>query len=70
MMCFLDPTREGEAVSLVTRFLDTLQGVTVQVLSFSCFFSTDILLFMFLLSFFSAVHHVDLYGHFEGVPDW
>jgi hypothetical protein len=33
-MCFLNPTREAEAVALVSRFSDAYQGVTVQV--FSC----------------------------------
>lgn len=30
MMCFLNPTRDAEAVSLVTRLCDAHQGVTVQ----------------------------------------
>jgi hypothetical protein len=33
MMYFLNPTREAEAVALVSRFSDTFQGVTVQVMS-------------------------------------
>lgn len=36
MMCFLNPTREAEAVALVSRFSDAYQGVTVQVLL--CFY--------------------------------
>ena len=31
MMCFLDPAREEEAVAIVTRLTDDLQGVTPQV---------------------------------------
>lgn len=36
MMCFLNPTREDEAVALVSRFSDAYQGITVQVLL--CFY--------------------------------
>ena len=42
MMYFLNPSCEGEAVALVTRFTDNnaIQGVTVQVLWFYVSFFT------------------------------
>ena len=42
MMCFLNPTREAEAVALVSRFSDAYLGVTVQVLLYFYYFQNVI----------------------------
>lgn len=65
MMCFLNPTRDAEAVSLVTRLSDTHQGVTVQV------FAILIRFFLFkkkmaFLQFF-LIAYLDLHRHIESV---
>jgi hypothetical protein len=43
MMCFLNPTREAEAVALVSRFSDAYQGITVQVLLCFSYFQSFII---------------------------
>ena len=49
-MCFLNPARQQEAVAIVTKLTDQLQGVTVEVKSLICIFPLEIV-FFFLFFF-------------------